>query len=337
MLPMDQPARSLGLRFSGRASEYFRIWIIGVALSLLTFGVYSAWAKVRSEQYFHRHTWLDGSSFEYLAGPRELLRGRLLLALCFSLLFALQVVYAPFALITLAIVMLITPWVVMRSVGFRAQSTSFRNVSLSFRSTLPGAYRIFLTSYLGTLATCGLAYPGGRWRRLKYVIEGLRYGDAPLGWRTTADAFYRMYLRAAILWLPVVGLIFARAVYGLQGRALFAARIVPYAFVFLGTIYLRAAAGNLLYGGLTIGKHRLRSSQRFWPLLWIYLTNTLAVLGTVGLAIPWAKVRLTRYRIESLTLEAHGGLAVSSVLGSASRRGYGDAAADLGGIDLGVG
>ncbi len=337
MPPMDEPARSISLRFSGRAPEYFRIWIIGVALSLLTLGVYSAWAKVRTEQYFHRHTWLDGSSFEYLAAPRELLRGRLVLACSFCLLFALQVVYAPAAVIALGVVLLITPWVVVRSVGFRAQSTSYRNVPLSLESTLGGVYRTFMMSYLTTLLTCGFAYPGARWRRLEYLIEGLRYGDAPLTWRTTAADFYRMYQRAALLWLPLAVLIFARESYGLEGRALFLARIAPYGFVFLGTIYLRAEVANLLYGGLRIGNHRLHSSQRFWPLLSIYLTNTLAVVGTLGLAIPWARVRLARYRIESLTLEAHGALEVRSVPGAASRRGYGDAAADLGGIDLGVG
>lgn len=334
---MDQPGRSISVRFSGRASEYFRIWIIGVALSLLTLGVYSAWAKVRTEQYFHRHTWLDGSSFEYLATPRELLKGRLVLAFWISLLFALQVVYAPLALVGLGVVLLITPWVVVRSVGFRAQSASFRNVPLSFKSTLRGAYGVFLTSYLTTLLTFGLGYPGARWRRLEYVLEGLRYGDAPLSWRTTSDDFYRMYLRAALLWLPAGVLISAGVSHGLEGGALFATRIVPYGFVFLGTIYLRTEAANLLYGGLRIGNHRLHSAQRFWPSLSLYLSNTLAVLATLGLAIPWARVRLVRYRIESLTLEAHGGLAVRSVLDPANRRGYGDAAADLGGIDLGVG
>ena len=47
------PARA---RFGGNGAEYFRIWIVNVALTLATLGIYSAWAKVRREQYFHRHT-----------------------------------------------------------------------------------------------------------------------------------------------------------------------------------------------------------------------------------------------------------------------------------------
>jgi uncharacterized membrane protein YjgN (DUF898 family) len=63
----------------------------------------------------------------------------------------------------------------------------------------------------------------------------------------------------------------------------------------------------------------------------------LAVLATLGLAIPWAKVRLTRYRVGTLSLECQGELEVMAELDPTSRRGYGDAAADLGGIDLGIG
>jgi uncharacterized membrane protein YjgN (DUF898 family) len=335
MSPTDEPVRALGLRFSGRASEYFRIWIIGVALSLVTFGVYSAWAKVRSEQYFHRHTWLDGSSFEYLAAPRELFRGRLLLASVILVIVAIQALYAPATLLVGCVILLITPWVVVRSLGFRAQSTSFRNVTLSSESPLKAVYGVFSRSYLLTLVSLGFAYPGARWRRLAHVIQGLRYGDARVSWGTRSMDFYLMYLQAAVLWVPALAMIVLRDT--LEEPAVSVARMLPYGLFFLATIYLRAEAGNLLYGGLVIGKHRLRSRQRFWPLLWIYLTNTLAVLGTLGLAIPWATIRLARYRIESLTLEAHGDLAVSSALGSANRRGYGDAAADLGGIDLGVG
>ena len=33
-------------KFTGKASEYFGIWIVNLFLSLITLGIYSAWAKV---------------------------------------------------------------------------------------------------------------------------------------------------------------------------------------------------------------------------------------------------------------------------------------------------
>ncbi|MCS6766168.1 MAG: DUF898 domain-containing protein, partial [Candidatus Protistobacter heckmanni] len=38
--------RTLPLRFTGSGAEYFRIWIVNLSLSVLTLGIYSAWAKV---------------------------------------------------------------------------------------------------------------------------------------------------------------------------------------------------------------------------------------------------------------------------------------------------
>lgn len=53
--------------FQGTASEYFRIWIVNICLTILTLGVYSAWAKVRRNQYFYANTIIDGSSLQYQA------------------------------------------------------------------------------------------------------------------------------------------------------------------------------------------------------------------------------------------------------------------------------
>ncbi|MFP5306510.1 MAG: DUF898 family protein, partial [Gammaproteobacteria bacterium] len=49
------------LQFSGSGGEYFRIWIVNLLLSVLTLGIYSAWAKVRRMQYFYRNTTLAGA------------------------------------------------------------------------------------------------------------------------------------------------------------------------------------------------------------------------------------------------------------------------------------
>src|SRR5258705_13530536 len=69
---------AVSLRFSGQAGEYFRIWIVNVCLSVVTLGIYSAWAKVRRKKYFYGNTLLNGASFEYLADPKAILKGRLI-------------------------------------------------------------------------------------------------------------------------------------------------------------------------------------------------------------------------------------------------------------------
>ena len=77
---MDDAARAVRHQpvFSGRTGEYFGIWFVNLLLGIVTLGIYSAWGKVRTERYFYGNTALAGSSFDYLADPIAILKGRLI-------------------------------------------------------------------------------------------------------------------------------------------------------------------------------------------------------------------------------------------------------------------
>ena len=71
--PTDYP-----VRFLGTGSEYFRIWIVNLLLTIVTLGIYSAWAKVRRLKYMYRNTQIADSSFDYHGSPIAILKGRLM-------------------------------------------------------------------------------------------------------------------------------------------------------------------------------------------------------------------------------------------------------------------
>ncbi|MBM3540446.1 MAG: DUF898 domain-containing protein, partial [Alphaproteobacteria bacterium] len=52
-------AKTYRLAFNGTAGQYFGIWATNVALTILTLGIWSAWAKVRTKRYFLGNTTLD--------------------------------------------------------------------------------------------------------------------------------------------------------------------------------------------------------------------------------------------------------------------------------------
>ena len=81
---VDPPAPE-PLTFTGTGAEYFRIWIVNLALTLITLGVFSAWAKVRRLQYFYRHTRLAGAGFDYHGNPIAILKGRIVGLVLFGL------------------------------------------------------------------------------------------------------------------------------------------------------------------------------------------------------------------------------------------------------------
>ena len=50
------------------------------------------------------------------------------------------------------------------------------------------------------------------------------------------------------------------------------------------------------------------TTLRVRDVCWIYFSNIVAILCTLGLAVPWAMIRLARYRAEHFTLVATGDL-----------------------------
>ena len=67
--------------FRGTGGAYFRIWIVNLALSIITLGIFSAWAKVRTKRYFNGSTSVAGHAFDYHASGFKILIGRSILGL----------------------------------------------------------------------------------------------------------------------------------------------------------------------------------------------------------------------------------------------------------------
>ena len=145
-LSFQPPVKTLDFRFHGKGFEYFRIWIVNILLSVLTLGIYSAWAKVRNKQYFYGNTELDGASFTYDAQPIKILKGRMI-ALGFIALLSFISTVNPLLgiLIPLAFIPM-TPFFIQRSLLFNARYSSYRNVRFGFTGSFKDAMLVFATA-----------------------------------------------------------------------------------------------------------------------------------------------------------------------------------------------
>src|SRR4029077_11962324 len=129
------------LRFNGRGAEYFGIWIVNLLLTIVTLGIYSAWAKVRRLQYFYRHTELAASSFDFHGSPIKILIGRVIalgMVIAYNYSVHLHSRLTIVIVVGLAIVM---PWLLRNSFRFRLYNTSWRGTRFHFRGSMAGAYR----------------------------------------------------------------------------------------------------------------------------------------------------------------------------------------------------
>ena len=326
-------ARWFRPQFTGTAAEYFRIWIVNTFLTIVTLGIYSAWAKVRRMRYFYGSTFLDGVSFEYLADPVRILKGRLLVCVLFvaySIVSNLvPVVGSLLGLLFAAFI----PWIAVKALRFRTRNTSYRNVRFDFRGAYSDALGVYTGGALLAGITLGLGLPYFAYMRHRFTVEHAAFGKTPFTFTATARAFYGVYVRAGLL-TALVGIgalvLFAHAAFsrpgpspgGLDANAAWWFPLLILAPPLVYTAFMRAAIPNLVWSNTRSGEHRFVSTLRPSRMIWIYLSNAAAIVLSAGLLIPWAHVRLTRYRLDNLWL-----LAVGDLDGYAAAEGQGVGAA----------
>lgn len=310
------------VEFSASAGEYFRIWIVNLALTIVTIGIYSAWAKVRKKRYFYAHTRIAGEGFEYRGNPIAILKGRLV-AVALVALYSIAGQFSPLAQGVLALVFAIVfPWLYVRSLAFNAYNSAYRNMRFHFSATYREALGLMAWCAFVTLITAGFGYPYARAELTRFSAERHRYGTARFALPSLIRIFYGIYLRllAFTLLAGVIGVIVVSAVAVVPAGPTrwlpaLALPLGMFALYLMWFAYPRARIGNAVWNKLTIGggtsgapQVRFESRLRARDLAWLYFVNVLALVLTLGLATAWAVVRTMRYRAEKMTLEVTGGL-----------------------------
>jgi uncharacterized membrane protein YjgN (DUF898 family) len=83
---------------------------------------------------------------------------------------------------------------------------------------------------------------------------------------------------------------------------------VVYFGIFVSAVFIAARLTNVGYNNTRFGSAGFRSTIRARDLLWIYVSNTACMLLSAGLLVPWAQVRLARYRARHIELVGIGDL-----------------------------
>ena len=487
--------QKLPFEFTGNGFEYFRIWIVNVLFTIITFGIYSAWAKVRTKSYFYRNTKVAGSGFEYHASPTQILKGRLLSFVVYVVFIVATESQLVIASIIAIITVLAMPWLIVRAHVFNARNSSWRNIRFDFNEhSQSDAWMVFLVYPALIPFTLGMIIPYISYRGWRFSVTNSRIGRQPFSFHSVrVGAYYRVFfammlpfVMIALLWFVAsggsslfnLGLAYGNAgqyeeaiasykeairikpddadahynlgvTYGESGQyeeaiASYkeALRIKPDdadAHYNLGYVYrelgqyeeaiasfkksirikpddanahyslglaydesgqyeeaiasykevlrikpddadahfflvlayvnagqyeeaiasysgigfsalmitmiillaliavpaYRVMTRNVSLNGVTLGDHTLESTLKVWPVIWIYISNAVAIVFSVGLLIPWARVRVTRYLANHLVLNAADDLE-SFVRTEAKKAGaLGEEAADFMDIDIG--
>jgi len=337
-------------RFAGSGGEYFRIWIVNLLLSIVTLGIYSAWAKVRREQYFHRNLLLDASGFDYHGQPIPILKGRLVaVLLLIGLSLAKNAGPAAYALALLALAP-VAPWLAVKAFRFRAYNTSYRGLRFSFHGTYAQAAKVFIGCGLLTLLTLFLAFPLFYRQLRKFVLDNTRFGTTSLACAVGIGEIYRIFLLPALLVaLPVaagVAIIISIAGAGHDSRDPALIRAIGGVFLLIAFLwllvqvvivpYVQCRVTNAVWNKTRLGPHAFACRLPVGGYIGLMLVNWLGILLTLGLFIPWARVRVARFRADHLALAVAGSLDDFVAAEATAASAVGDEAAEMFDLDIGL-
>ncbi len=308
------------MRFEGSGGEYFKIWIVNLALTLLTLGIFSAWAKLRNRRYFYGNTYLEQHSFDYHASPWRILLGRVI-ALALLLGYSLTASLAPKAVFGWALLFVVAlPWLVKSSLRFNARNTSYRNIRFDFGGTYGGAFKAYVLWPLLAAITLFTTFPLSHRARDYYNINNHAFGGKTFEAKIPAGRLYLIYLVALVGLVCALGIVITMAVsaglaagfkpggHGVPPVTVLAPAIITTSVLYVVmllflTVFVSTLTFNLALNNTRLGDNlQLESTLSPFAMVWIAASNLVLILLTLGLFYPWARVRQFRYAATHLAV-----------------------------------
>ncbi|MDH5424893.1 MAG: YjgN family protein [Gammaproteobacteria bacterium] len=298
--------KALSFEFRGDGMEYFKIWIVNVLLTIVTLGIYSAWATVRNRRYFYSNTILDNSSFSYLADPITILKGRIIAIVAFIIYSVAASQFPPAAIAIAVVFVFLFPYFLNKSLAFNHRMSAYKNIQFRFKGSYKDAFMVMYIWPLLGLVSLGILYPLVFLKTNQYIVKNSAYG-------TTSFDFNASFKDYGIIFLIMigVGLVFGIPIWAITVFVPALAVITPVLMilVYFGLIvYFIVETQNLFYRSATLGEHSFAANLTISGLAKVILINALLTVITLGLYLPAAKVRMAKYMCSCLVMNAAGSL-----------------------------
>lgn len=320
--------------FTGSGKEYFKIWIVNLCLTLLTLGVYSAWAKVRRLQYFDRNTHLAGSVFNFHGNPRVILRGRIIAAVLLFLYHYAFGLSKNFSIIIASVLFLAVPWMMRSALRFRLRNTSYRGLRFDFDGKLSTAYGTYLpvamifilpaliavlfplSWYVALPGILYLLWPWLHLRMKRYQHANVVYGQLHTHSELNGSAFIWPYFLTGlyIFAATIISAIFLGIGAGLMNQtdgesSTFTYLIPMLTGVLVGLLmycilgpFLQTKIWNRSWNTTQLNGIRFNSTMTAWSYTRLQTINTLLTIFSIGLYRPFAVVRSYEYRLQHMEI-----------------------------------
>ena len=301
-----QPSDALNFTFRGDGMEYFKIWIVNVLFTILTLGIYSAWATVRNNRYFYSNLYLEGNNFRYLAEPLTILKGRLIAVAVFIAFSVLSAVEPMLSTAMVVVLLLVFPYFLNQSLKFKHRMSSYKNIQFRFKGTYFEAFMVmYVWPILGVL-TLGILYPMAMLKANQYMVKNSSYGTTNFDFHASFKDYGVIFLTllgaGLLIGLPLMWLMSSFPALNFVSYPLVAAAYFGFILFFI------VQTANLFYRSLSLAEHKFSSAISMPGMAKVIVVNMVLTLLTLGLYLPAAKVRMTKYICSCIEMNVNGSL-----------------------------
>ena len=299
------------VNFKGTAGEYFGIWIVNVILSIITIGIYSAWAKVKRETYFKNNTKIGETGFGYHATGMQILKGRLIAVAVLILINIAGTFYPVIGGAIFVILIFLIPLIINNSMRFSARVTSFRNIRFNWHGTYGKSLWFFVIAPIVSILSLGILMPLISKAYYTYFARSHSYGTSSFSCDPKVKDYYVAYGVGVVL--PVFLIIAFLVIFGFATFTNLSSGLIPTSgtmeislsgfvpltiiliFVLTTSVY-RVLCRNLMMRSLTLSDvANFDSTINPIKFVWIRLSNLIVIILSLGLMLPWATVRAHKY------------------------------------------
>lgn len=313
------------VHFDGKGLDYFVVLLQNMLLTILTLGIYTFWGKVNIRKFIWSHTSILGEPLEYTGTGKELFLGFLIVMPIFIVVLvcvSIAAQYYPIASQLVWMVLFIYLWqyASYRTLRYRLTRTRWRGIRCNLTGNASSYAWKGTLYFLLMIVSVGLLAPFSLSRMISLKLNNVHFGTRKLEFNGTPRSLYRAILA------PFLGvLIFSIVLFGTvtvyatlaatsmeYGYPVYSANYYEFTemmptllvFGFLGLMlfscYFQAAMIRWLFRNMVSGEVRMRSTLSGSTLLFVYFTNLLLVIFTLGIGAAWAHMRLYRASLNTI-------------------------------------
>jgi uncharacterized membrane protein YjgN (DUF898 family) len=277
--------RTLEFTCDAEGTTLLGLYLKNLLLSIITLGIYSFWGRTEIRRYLYGTLLAGEDRFAWHGTGREMLLGWLKAAgflVVFYIIFFLLVMAdktaGPIigALFLYGVILAITPWVMVAVQRYRLSRTSLRGIHFSTRAKTGELAKIYFKGLGLTLVTLGLYSPWFANDLHGYFVRNTYYGDQTFEYDGDGQHLFGSWMLFLLLLLPTLYFI---------------------------TFWYVAKQHRYFTGHTTWRAARFQSVLRGRSILGLMVTNLLLIVFTLGLGLPWARIRTIRLACRTTTLE----------------------------------